>query len=49
MKKFIVIYTQDYGETYEWREVESESYTKAYLLVDLTLPRYAAITSINPA
>jgi hypothetical protein len=49
MKKFIVTYTMDYGDTYECREVESESYTAAYVIVDLTLPSYAAITSINPA
>ena len=49
MKKYIVIYTKDYGITYESREVESKSYTEAYLLVDMTLPSYAAITSINPS
>ena len=48
MKKYIVTYTKDYGETYEIREVESESYTSAYVIVDMTLPAYAAITSINP-
>ena len=46
MKKYIVTYTKDYGLTYECREVESESYTYAYLTVDMTLPAYAAITSI---
>ena len=49
MKKYIVTYTKDYGDTYESREVESESYTAAYVIVDMTLPAYAAITSINPA
>lgn len=49
MKKYIVIYTEDYGITYEVREVESESYTYAYIAVDKTLPSYAAITSICPA
>lgn len=49
MKKYIVTYTQDYGTTYEYRVVESESYTFAYLMVDMTLPSYAAITSISPA
>jgi hypothetical protein len=48
MKKYIVTYTKDYGITYECREVESDSYTSAYVIVDLTLPAYAAITSINP-
>ena len=48
MKKYVVTYTKDYGITYECREVESESYTSAYVTVDLTLPSYAAITSINP-
>lgn len=48
MKKYIVTYTKDCGDTYECREVESESYTDAYVIVDLTLPSYAAITSINP-
>ena len=48
MKKYIVTYTKDYGITYECREVESETYTAAYVLVDLTLPSYAAITSIDP-
>jgi hypothetical protein len=49
MKKFIVTYTEDYGNTYEYREVESESHTAAYVIVDMTLPAYAAITSIIPA
>ena len=49
MKKYIVIYTQDYGTTYEYREVESKSYTDAYMTVDMTLPSYAAITNISPA
>ena len=48
MKKYIVTYTKDYGITYECREVESESFTAAYVIVDLTLPRYAAITNISP-
>lgn len=47
MKKYVVTYTTDYGITYECREVESESYTFAYVAVDLTLPSYAAITSIS--
>jgi len=49
MKKYIVTYTKDYGITYECREVESKSQTAAYVIVDLTLPVYAAITSITPA
>ena len=49
MKKYIVTYTEDYGTTYECREVESVSYTYAYVMVDMTLPAYAAITSIIPA
>ena len=49
MKKYIVTYTRDYGDTYECREVESESYTFAYLIVDMTLPSNAAIISITPA
>ncbi|MBQ7386533.1 MAG: hypothetical protein IJW03_00015 [Clostridia bacterium] len=49
MKKYIVIYTSDYGNTYEYREVESESYTGAYVMVDMTLPSYAAITGITQA
>jgi hypothetical protein len=49
MKKYIVTYTKDYGITYECREVESTSYTDAYVIVDMTLPAYAAITSIIPA
>jgi hypothetical protein len=49
MKKYIVTYTEDYGITYEIREVESKSYTDAYVIVDMTLPAYAAITSIIPA
>ena len=49
MKKFIVTYTEDYGITYESREVESVSYTFAYLIVDMTLPSHAAITDIIPA
>ncbi len=48
MKKYIVTYTKDYGDTYERRVVESESYTAAYVLVDMTLPRTAAITRIDP-
>ena len=48
MKKYIVTYTENYGDTYEYREVESESYTAAYLIVDMMLPAYAAITSISP-
>ena len=47
MKTYIVVYTEDYGTTYECREVESESYTAAYVTVDMTLPAYAAITSVN--
>ena len=47
MKKFIVTYTKDYGVTYEYCEVESESYTSAYIIVDMTLPSYAAITGIT--
>ena len=49
MKKYIVTYTKDFGNTFEIREVESETYTAAYVIVDLTLPACAAITSINPA
>ena len=49
MKKYIVTYTKDYGATYECLEVESRSYTFAYLIVDMTLPAFAAITSITPA
>ena len=49
MKKYIVTYTKDYGATYECREVESKSYTLAYLLVDMMLPADAAITDIIPA
>lgn len=49
MKKYIVAYTNDYGNTYESCEVESESYTGAYIIVDMILPAYAAITSIRPA
>ena len=48
MKKYIVTYTKDFGDTYEIREVESESYTAAYVKVDITLPAYAAITNISP-
>lgn len=47
MKNYIVTYTKDYGITYESRKVESDSYTSAYVIVDLTLPSYAAITSIS--
>ena len=46
MKKYIVTYTKDCGGSYEYREVESESYTGAYVIVVLTLPDYAAITNI---
>lgn len=49
MKKYIVTYTLDFGTTYECREVESESYTSAYVNVYMIIPSYAAITSINPA
>ena len=49
MKKYIVTYTKDYGDTYECREVESASYTGAYIIVDFTLPRSAAITDICQA
>ena len=49
MKKYIVTYTKDYGTTYECREVESESYTAAYVNVYMIIPSNAAITSINPA
>ena len=47
MKKYVVTFTKDYGSTYEIREVESDSYTSAYVIVDLTLPAYAAITAIE--
>ena len=49
MKKYIVTYTKDYGITFEYREVESTSYTYAYLIVDMTLPAHGAITNIRPA
>lgn len=49
MKKYIVTYTKDYGGTYEYCEVETDSYTTAYVTVDLTLPANAAITSITLA
>ena len=49
MKKYIVTYTEDYGVTYECREVESKSYTYAYMEVYCTLPSYAAITSVTLA
>ena len=49
MKKYIVTYTEDYGTTYECREVEGKSQTAAYVIVYMTLPVYAAITSITPA
>ncbi len=47
MKKYIVTYTKDYGITYECQEVDSESYTVAYVSVDMTLPAYASITSVT--
>lgn len=47
MRNYIVTYTKDYGTTYECREVVSDSYTSAYVIVDLTLPSYAAITDIS--
>ena len=46
MKKYIVTYTKDFGITYECREVETETYTLAYLMVDMRLPASAAITSV---
>ena len=46
MKKFIVTYTKDYGRTYENTTVVSASLTGAYIIVDLTLPSYAAIISV---
>ena len=49
MKKYIVTYTKDYGTTYEYQEVETTTYTSAYIIVEMTLPSYAAITSINLA
>ncbi len=49
MKKYIVTYTKDFGDTYEYREVESKSYTDAYMTVDMMLPSYAAITNVSPA
>ena len=49
MTKYIVTYTNDYGVTYECKEVESESFTAAYVIVDMTLPAYGAITNISPA
>lgn len=49
MKKYIVTYTKDFGTTYESCVVESESYTGAYIIVDFTLPRSAAITDICQA
>lgn len=49
MKKYIVTYTKDFGITYECREVETETYTLAYLMVDMMLPASAAITNISPA
>lgn len=49
MKRYIVTYTRDYGDTYEYREVESKSYTDAYFTVDVTLPSDAAITNISLA
>jgi hypothetical protein len=49
MKKYIVTYTKDYGTTYEYQEVETNTYTSAYIIVDMTLPSYAAITNINLA
>lgn len=49
MKKYIVTYTMDFGEHFFTREVESESYTAAYIIVNYTLPTTAAITNIQPA
>ncbi len=49
MKKYIVTYTKDFGDTYEYREVVSESYTAAYVDVIMVLPREAAITSVSLA
>ena len=49
MENYIVTYTKDYGTTYEQREVKSKSKTDAYVIVYMTLPVYAAITSIIPA
>ncbi len=46
MKKYIVVYTNDFGTTYECREVDSKSYTEAYVIVDMTLPACAAITTV---
>lgn len=46
MKKYIVTYTKDYGHTYENTVVESRTHTGAYIIVDLTLPAWAAIISV---
>lgn len=47
MKKYLVTFTRDYGETYENRLVECDSFTGAYIKVDLTLPPHGAITDIS--
>ena len=49
MKKYIVTYTMDFGEHFFTREVESESYTAAYIAVNYMIPITAAITNIQPA
>lgn len=48
MKRYVVTYTENFGNSYECRVVESDSYTGAYLIVDLALPSCAAITCIRP-
>jgi hypothetical protein len=46
MKKFIVEYTVDFGETYHKEIVEAENFSNAYVRVDLKLPKHGAITGI---
>lgn len=46
MKTFMATYTEDFGETYHTVLVSAETFTQAYVSVDITLSKNGAITEL---
>ena len=46
MKVFLVRYTEDFGATYHTVLVNADTFTDAYVAVDMTLAKNGAITDL---
>lgn len=46
MKVFMCTYTEDFGETYHKVLVNADTFTEAYVQIDMTLSKNGAITDL---